>query len=958
MNATETSLKTRLIALLILTLQAVFAVTVSPTAVMAQVPASCTDGTTGVPAGSVVLRGEYLCVGFSNAGTMGVGGSTNPGIRHSPSGNVAVNGTYDYLTPGSPYDGFAVQANNINSGNMLTNTNGGTKAFTGTLTDTSSGTTNQVTWTSTSHAAMDITNVYSFGDNDQTLKVSVTIKAKTDIVNLRYLRSMDPDAKASSGDSSTTNNALGYGSLPASDFVYTEAVASKVVLSMYSNSTVSHEAKLFTGCCSIVSPDTASIANGTGDWGIGIAFYIGNLTSGSSVVLEYEYRFAANLAAATGGTTTPNIDTAKSGGYTIADLNNGDVNATFEGGTLALSESGTVGANFNVLASNGTVSTANKNVTFSGIFSGVGGITKTGTGTMTVTGANTNTGGFTVAGGTLSQTGGSISGPVNVSGGTLNQSGGSIAGAITVSNGSSFIGNGTVTGTTTVSGTGSTLSGAGTFGNVIINSGSFHKPGNSPGTATINGNYTLAAGGTLEVEVASDGTSDKLIVNGTATLSGYLDILGYGKGFTAASYNYLVLDNDGADAIVSNFSGYRNDFAFYSVSYAFTANTGNDFLLTLTRNSQTFESVADTAARKAVGSALDSLPTSAYSSLIGLMTPAEVRAFLDTLSSEVYASGAAVLADKLASAFTDQALGGVTPFADDCAPQGDLPSTDVTALRADCIIARSFQVVATGGVREYAAGGTSATSAWQGGLEARMLFPFQLDANSHAYAGIVAAQDIGRISVGSATAETSAAGGSLVAGWRSGGLDFNAVLGTTFGHVETRRTIAGTAATGAFDLALYGGAIGVGYAFDISDTLQLRPHGALTHVVTSTNGFSETSGSGLSYSGAATTSSQTLATVGLGLTTQFELDGYIIRPRADISLTQRVAGGPSAISGTIGGSNAFTLAGADSGPTTASLGMGATLAADNGISFDADYRLDLSNAATAHSVRLGVKGSF
>ena len=915
-----------------------------PVAVLAAPPASCTDGVTGVPAGSAVLRGNYLCIGLSDKGTMGVGGSTEPGIRHSPSGNVTVDGNYDYLTPGSPYDGFALQADNINGGAFQSNVNGGTAAFTGSLTDTSAGSVNSATWTSTNHAAYDISNVYSFSDDDQTLKVSVTITAKTDIVNLRYLRSMDPDARAGAGDTSSTKNALGYGALPASDFVYTETIGTKVVLSMYSNSTVAHEAKLFASCCGITSPDTASIASGTGDWGIGIAFYVGDLANGSSVVLEYEYRFAASISDAAGGTAgVPNIDTARPGGYTIDEVNNGKVNSVFDGGTLALGSSGNIGAAFTVQSTNGTVNTGDNAVVFNGVFSGAGSISKTGTGTMTLTAANTNTGGFSVSGGTLKLA-----------------SGASLTGGVTVNSGSRFVGNGTVTGTTTVSGAGSMLSGSGTFGDVVINNGATHQPGNSPGDVTVNGNYTINSGGNLELEVAADGTSDRLFVNGTVTLGGNLTVLGYGTNFTAASYVYTVIHNDAADAINSDFSRVTSDSAFYSLSYTLTGDSGNDMVLTLTRNTNTFQTLAKTPNQREVSRVLDGLPASTYASVLGLFNAQQVRSLLDSLSGEIYATSRTVLAENFARSLTANVTGQSTPFTIGCGfAAGD--STVSAAERANCVVANSFHFLAKGDYRTYDAGDSAAASSSIGGIEGKILFPFELDGGkSHAFMGVIFAHEGGSVQTPSlnSSAITDANGASVVAGWAQGGLDVTGALGFNLASVRADRQAGGVDTRGRFDVNSLGASLGVSYAVQTDAGIAIRSFGALTYALTSNSAFTETTSGSLGYSGREGSTDQAWATLGLSLSSQFVLEDAIVRPRAEIALNQRIAGAPGSMSGSIAGADPFTTQGTGSGDTTVKLGVGATMLTSSSVTLDADYRIEASGASFAHSATASMKVSF
>ena len=64
------------------------------------------------------------------------------------------------------------------------------------------------------------------------------------------------------------------------------------------------------------------------------------------------------------------------------------------------------------------------------------------------------------------------------------------------------------------------LGGTGTLNGNLTNSGLL-APGNSPGTLTVNGNFTQTAVGTLLIQVGN-GLNSMLTVNGTATLSGTL----------------------------------------------------------------------------------------------------------------------------------------------------------------------------------------------------------------------------------------------------------------------------------------------------------------------------------------------------------------------------------------------------------------------------------------------------
>jgi hypothetical protein len=114
----------------------------------------------------------------------------------------------------------------------------------------------------------------------------------------------------------------------------------------------------------------------------------------------------------------------------------------------------------------------------------------------------TNDGVVTVnSGGVLSNTGSDL-----VSGGGSRitvQSGGQLnveTGFSLDLQGSLLVNNGTINGATEVY-YGATAKGGGVFGSVAVFDGGTFSPGNSPGTATINGTYVWGAGGKLDFEI-------------------------------------------------------------------------------------------------------------------------------------------------------------------------------------------------------------------------------------------------------------------------------------------------------------------------------------------------------------------------------------------------------------------------------------------------------------------------
>jgi len=105
---------------------------------------------------------------------------------------------------------------------------------------------------------------------------------------------------------------------------------------------------------------------------------------------------------------------------------------------------------------------------------------------------------------------------------------------------------------------GGTCSGSGTVGGNLNNSGGTVAPGNSPGILTIDGNYTQSNSGTLALEISGlipGEEHDKLVVNGTATLDGTLDVTLI-NGFTLAGD--MLFD-------VLDFNSVVNDFTTFNL---------------------------------------------------------------------------------------------------------------------------------------------------------------------------------------------------------------------------------------------------------------------------------------------------------------------------------------------------------------------------------------------------------
>ncbi len=253
------------------------------------------------------------------------------------------------------------------------------------------------------------------------------------------------------------------------------------------------------------------------------------------------------------------------------------------------------------------------NTTYAGQLEGGGDIIKSGLGTLLLTGDSSAT----------------FTGTTTVSGGGLfvgNLTGGKLGGDITVE-------------------TGGRLGGIGNIGStgktVEIEAGGTHAPGNSIGTQVVDANYINH--GILEIE-ATPTSADQLIVNGTVDIAG-ADLELVLTPNTAESWDiltgpYVIIDNDGTDAVVGTFNPVTSDQPFLDALINYAGGTGNDVTMQLVRNDVAFVEVAETHNQRATAGAIDTLDVTSdvWVALAMAGSEEEARALLDQLSGEVHAS--------------------------------------------------------------------------------------------------------------------------------------------------------------------------------------------------------------------------------------------------------------------------------------------------------------------------------
>lgn len=259
----------------------------------------------------------------------------------------------------------------------------------------------------------------------------------------------------------------------------------------------------------------------------------------------------------------------------------------------------------------------------------IGGLTKSGPGTLRLTGQNTYRGDTVIDGGLLAVDGSLASRVV------VNMSG--------------------------------TLGGIGAIGGINVAQGGMVAPGNSIGTLTSNGDVTFNKGSALHIEI--DGTNaDRLAVNGAAMLLGGVvlvtpqaDATPQEKVKALVDHTYTIVTATGG---VSGKFDDTKPYIFIDTALSYQPNA---VLLAVSRNSLHFADLAQTRNQKATANAIEALGAGnwVYDTITLAAAANDLAGAYQSLSGEVHATLNGVLAQDgkvISLAATDRvrsAFGGV-----------------------------------------------------------------------------------------------------------------------------------------------------------------------------------------------------------------------------------------------------------------------------------------------------------
>jgi hypothetical protein len=281
-------------------------------------------------AGNVTLQGNCVKIGTSDLGTIGSQGNTAPGILYDSTCTSTFNPSYDYLTPGTPFEGWTIKG--LNGTAVLfnhTNNNAsymGSSPVTGTNVDYSGvsyrGVTfdNRAVWsgsTSNFHIEHDV----RFNDSQHFVDINTRLEFLIAVPTLYFGRFTDPDARAAAGDSSATLNVRGYaGGIPATNVVLSEALASKYALGLFTGQIGGVNSGVSAGWTSDPVDYYNGVNDGDGDYTIGLGFMFSGISAGDIINVQYAYIFGPSAFAAGSGAVAGGAGGSTPTTFTVTDV--------------------------------------------------------------------------------------------------------------------------------------------------------------------------------------------------------------------------------------------------------------------------------------------------------------------------------------------------------------------------------------------------------------------------------------------------------------------------------------------------------------------------------------------------------------------------------------------------------------------------------------------------------------
>ncbi|MED4669820.1 cell surface glycoprotein [Lysinibacillus fusiformis] len=263
----------------------------------------------------IFLGGKYIEMGISKGGSFGTESAAPIGFHPTGRPNLGFTvdsdgfdsgeamSSGDYFLPGSPYEGFYVgYKESDDSTKVFLNANAlGSKEILMSTNEDLSTEDNLVAKTSgvTSDGALKIEQTVSFKANDKFFKATVKMTNMTDreLLDVRYMRSVDPDIDADKNDIFDTINSVPFNyPYDGKSVVLSKGpITGNALILMSTDSKSRASINSSNPFDPTAFNDGGKVAETTNDSWVGLTFAVGKMIPGESKTVEYFYSLDSNI---------------------------------------------------------------------------------------------------------------------------------------------------------------------------------------------------------------------------------------------------------------------------------------------------------------------------------------------------------------------------------------------------------------------------------------------------------------------------------------------------------------------------------------------------------------------------------------------------------------------------------------------------------------------------------------
>lgn len=539
---------------------------------------------------------------------------------------------------------------------------------------------------------------------------------------------------------------------------------------------------------------------------------------------------------------------------------------------------------------------------------------------------------------------------------------------------------------------GTTLAGSGEYtianGRYFTNHGTLYSS-LIGGAITVNGDYMQSQDGRIQFAFNNEKQISSLIVTGRSDIMGeiaFTPVHGfYQNGFTITSDQWLQ-----ANAINGGFTGVSNALASPTLSATVTTNDPLSYTIVLNRQDDAYSQYADNKNGYGVGAAIDAAaqqgPSALHDVIAGMDFSAadgsDIRSALPLLSGETYASAAGVLAN--ASGATRSAVNNRLQQA-----FGGTVSTAVSVMSfapaeqpkpaASAIHAIALEAISKGDLSRYTAWG-SVYGSWasqSGDSNAARtkstLGGFTTGIDTAVYdnwrLGVLAGYSRSIFKTGERGASGSSDNYTLGAysgtEWATAGgmIGLRSGLAYSWHNVEMSRSVTFADFSDKLSADYHAGTFQIfgeaGYKLNIDERSLIEPYANLAYVRVRIDGFDEKGSNGAALSVRSGSMDTTLSTLGMRVSTGFDLNGLMTTARADLGWRHTYGDViPAATAGFVGTANSFTSFGTSLARDTALIETGFDMQLNPSTILGLTYQGQFGSGYTQNSVNANLSVKF